>query len=556
MDGTVWFFIILGLGILLAICIAIILCVYFMQKRKRNKVYEVNVAHSCTDTSSRSSDEHETKTGTRNGHIHVFHGMPNEGKIFEAPPPPPLTPEMELEAYNKSKKTPKSPISQTSISSKRSSSSKQRGSNAIVLEIDDDNPSYNPSLPQGIEIGKFRRQSQISNNYETRLEIDGNEVEIVDSSNYSKDSPIDKSSPNDSKKKQHINATTNRPFRIDLPDAINNAASFKTPRHFSPISARAFPQILEKLSENENEQLYAEFELLETVKTGQASIASSAANIRRNRFYDILPFEYNRIILLSRGGRKPDYINASYIEDYTGKHAYIAAQGPIGEDECHGGRRDSTVSDFWRMIWQENIDCIIMLTQCVEGMKPKCSRYWPETPGESMQVDDDLNVNFYCIVEDEHSFQREFVIRNTTFTQDRPRKVLQWHFKQWNDSSSPENAGHLLHFIRQVRTSTHSAPILVHCSAGVGRTGVFIALDQLLDKLESDESMDIFGIVNHLRHQRMNMVQNAEQYCTIYDVIALAVKQKLGQEDKDDLTSLDRNRWLSTVSLSVDNKHI
>lgn len=172
-----------------------------------------------------------------------------------------------------------------------------------------------------------------------------------------------------------------RPFRIDLPDAINNASHFAKPR--PPISARAFPHVLEKLNENENEQLYAEFEvsvtpppikitwlqMLETVRTGQASIASSAANIRRNRFYDILPFEFNRIILLSRGGRKPDYINASYIEDYTGKNAYIAAQGPIGEDECHGGRRDATVADFWRMVWQENIDCIVMLTQCVEGMK-------------------------------------------------------------------------------------------------------------------------------------------------------------------------------------------
>lgn len=172
-----------------------------------------------------------------------------------------------------------------------------------------------------------------------------------------------------------------------------------------------------------------------------------------------------------------------------------------------------------------------------------------------MQVDDDLNLNYYCIVEDEHSFQREFVLYNTTFTQDRPRKVLQWQFKQWNDSEVPQDAGHLLHFLRQVRTSTHAAPIAVHCSAGVGRSGVFIALMELLDKLESEEPIDIFGVVNRLRHQRMNMVQNAEQYCTIYDVLALAVKQKIGQEDKDDLTSLDRNRWLSTVSLSTD-KHI
>lgn len=269
---------------------------------------------------------------------------------------------------------------------------------------------------------------------------------------------------------------------------------------------------------------------------------SSSQTTRRNRFYDIVPFEYNRVVL--KYGHGTDYINASYISDLEGKTTYISAQGPIGENECVGGRRDATISDFWRMILQENVDCIVMLTQLVESMKTKCSAYWPENVGDTMVLNYGMSVNFYCIVEDENSFQREFLVFDES--ESSPKKVLQWHFKGWKDGAAPENKSSLLHFIRQIRVSPHSFPILVHCSAGVGRTGVYMALDQLLNKLENDEEIDVFEMVKHIRGQRPSMVQNIEQYATIYDIISLAVRQKLGQEkEKDDLTSLDRNKWLS-----------
>lgn len=207
------------------------------------------------------------------------------------------------------------------------------------------------------------------------------------------------------------------------------------------------------------------------------------------------------------------------------------------------------MSDFWRLIYQEDIDCIVMLTQLSEGLRTKCSRYWPENPDETMHLDNGLSVKFYCLIEDENSFQREFLLYDDS--SEPPKKVLQWQFKKWNDDYSPDDSLSLLHFIRQVRISPHIRPICVHCSAGVGRSGIFIAIDQLLDNLEQGYNVDVYNVVQHLRQQRPSMIQNIEQYRTIYDVISIAIKQKLGQEDKDELTSLDRNKWLSDDTTSI-----
>lgn len=114
--------------------------------------------------------------------------------------------------------------------------------------------------------------------------------------------------------------------------------------------------------------------------------------------------DYNRVVIKNRPN---DYINASYIKDDYGRIKYIAAQGPIGELETSGGRRDSTVEDFWHMIWQEKVDCVVCLTQCTENLRQKCAMYWPEYADESVKIDEDLSMNLYCYTEDENCFQRE-----------------------------------------------------------------------------------------------------------------------------------------------------
>ncbi|CAD5206718.1 unnamed protein product [Bursaphelenchus okinawaensis] len=277
---------------------------------------------------------------------------------------------------------------------------------------------------------------------------------------------------------------------------------------------------MEKVQENENERLYEEYEKLSKVSTNYSmDVAQSRSQMRKNRFFDALPYDYNRVFL--KGNE--DYINASYIKDANGTVKFIAAQGPIGETETIGGRRDATVSDFWRLVWEQKVDCIVCLTQCVENLRPKCAMYWPEYAGEDVEISDDMSMNLYCYTEDEICFQREIWLEKKGHG---TRKVMQWQFKEWSDATVPAEAESLLTFIETVRASNRKFPVLVHCSAGVGRTGVYLGLEMLLDCLADETVIDVAKTVTELRKQRSNMVQNGEQYIAMYEVIALAIRKK------------------------------
>uniref|UniRef100_A0A914EMS6 Uncharacterized protein n=1 Tax=Acrobeloides nanus TaxID=290746 RepID=A0A914EMS6_9BILA len=246
-------------------------------------------------------------------------------------------------------------------------------------------------------------------------------------------------------------------------------------------------------------------------------------NIRKNRFYDILPYDYNRVKLNHSKLEKTDYINATYVKNDLGQITHIAAQGPIGELETLGGRRDTTIRDFWHMIWQENVECIVMLTLCVEGLRHKCAIYWPENAEEPIKIDDTLQMTMTCITEDEICFQREIKLEKAG---QKPRMIMQWHYKDWLDCTAPENSELLLSFMQKIRKENYNRPKLVHCSAGVGRTGVYICLDLLLDALDKSKHINVFEMVKMLRETRVNMVQTPEQYATIYETIAMAIRQR------------------------------
>uniref|UniRef100_A0A914GVG6 Uncharacterized protein n=1 Tax=Globodera rostochiensis TaxID=31243 RepID=A0A914GVG6_GLORO len=330
-------------------------------------------------------------------------------------------------------------------------------------------------------------------------------------------------------KNQLLAADHQRNGQMAYKQQNGNILSVATP---SP-SPKRFVSKMAKVTENENEQIYGEFETLSqsalsTIRP-RTTEAEMPENIRKNRFYDILPFEFNRVKLRwtsAYGGTdgKGDYINASHIRSKEhGPIQYIAAQGPISESESADGRRVATVRDFWEMIWQEGVDCIVMLTQCNEGGKQKCADYWPEAPGESETISSDLSVHLYCVTDDEICVQRELWMERKGHSR---RKVQQWHFNEWPDATRPARIEVLLDFVQSIRASTKRAPMLVHCSAGVGRTGVFIALDMLLDKLQKEQILDVKETVAWLRTQRIAMVQSAEQYVTIYEAIAMAIRRK------------------------------
>ncbi|XP_069508465.1 receptor-type tyrosine-protein phosphatase T isoform X19 [Ambystoma mexicanum] len=249
-----------------------------------------------------------------------------------------------------------------------------------------------------------------------------------------------------------------------------------------------------------------EYEALPEGQTASWETAKEDENRNKNRYGNIISYDHSRVRLqLVDGDPHSDYINANYLDGYNRPRHYIATQGPMQE----------TVKDFWRMIWQENSASVVMVTNLVEVGRVKCVRYWPD----DTELYGDIKV---ALIETEPL--AEYVIR--TFTVQKKgyheiREIRQFHFTSWPDHGVPCYATGLLGFVRQVKflNPPDAGPIAVHCSAGAGRTGCFIAIDIMLDMAENEGVVDVFNCVRELRSQRVNMVQTEEQYIFVHDAI-------------------------------------
>nr|XP_025873748.1 tyrosine-protein phosphatase non-receptor type 7 isoform X1 [Vulpes vulpes] len=209
----------------------------------------------------------------------------------------------------------------------------------------------------------------------------------------------------------------------------------------------------------------------------------------KDRYKTILPNPQSRVCLgRAQSQEDGDYINANYIRGYDGQEkVYIATQGPM----------PNTVSDFWEMVWQEEVSLIVMLTQLREG-KEKCVHYWPteeETYGPfRIRIQDTKECPEYTV--------RQLSIQH----QEETRPVKHVLFSAWPDHQTPESAGPLLRLVAEVEDSPEAAastgPIVVHCSAGIGRTGCFIATRIGCQQLKARGEVDILGIVCQLRLDR------------------------------------------------------
>ncbi|XP_045154026.1 receptor-type tyrosine-protein phosphatase C [Echinops telfairi] len=233
-------------------------------------------------------------------------------------------------------------------------------------------------------------------------------------------------------------------------------------------------------------------------------------NQNKNRYVDILPYDYNRVELAEiNGDAGSNYINASFIDGFKEPRKYIAAQGP----------RDETVDDFWRMIWEQKATVIVMVTRCEEGNRNKCAEYWP-----SMEQETKTYGNVMVKI---HDLQRcpDYIIQklNITNTKERTagREVTHIQFTSWPDHGVPEDPHLLLKLRRRVKAFSNffSGPVVVHCSAGVGRTGTYIGIDAMLEGLEAENRVDIYGYVVKLRRQRCLMVQVEAQYILIHQAL-------------------------------------
>ncbi|XP_036374999.1 receptor-type tyrosine-protein phosphatase N2-like [Megalops cyprinoides] len=234
-----------------------------------------------------------------------------------------------------------------------------------------------------------------------------------------------------------------------------------------------------------------------------STIAQRDGNAKKNRSNSVLVYDHSRITLKVENNQgSSDYINASPIMDHDPRNpAYIATQGPL----------PSTVADFWQMVWENGCVVIVMLTPLTEKGVKQCYHYWP-----------DEGSNLYHIYEvnlvSEHIWCEDFLVRSfylKNMQTNETRTVTQFHFLTWLNQNVPESSRTLLDFRRKVNKCYRgrSCPIIVHCSDGAGRTGTYILIDMVLNKMaKGAKEIDIAATLEHLRDQRPSMVQTKEQF--------------------------------------------
>lgn len=256
--------------------------------------------------------------------------------------------------------------------------------------------------------------------------------------------------------------------------------------------------------------LVAQFEQLYRRKPGlTVNEARRQENEKKNRYRDISPYDTTRVILTS--AVSGDYINASYVNmEIQGSgiiNRYIACQGPLA----------GTCTDFWEMVWEQQSTLIVMLTTVVEQGRVKCHRYWPRL-NETVEFG---TLQVTCLKEEEtpgFAF-REFTLINTE-TQDE-RHITHMQYLAWPDHGVPDDSTEFLHFVTQVRQARAGMvePTIVHCSAGIGRTGVLILMETAQCLIEANEPVYPLDVVRAMRDQRAMMIQTASQYRFVCEAI-------------------------------------
>lgn len=237
-------------------------------------------------------------------------------------------------------------------------------------------------------------------------------------------------------------------------------------------------------------------------------IGMSEENVHKNRYKNICTYEHSRVQLKTNKGKKHgNYINASHIQGYEGQQKFIASQGPT----------KVMLADFVRMLSEQDVEVVVMLTNLTEEGKKKCEQYWPE--------ENEIKIGDIKIKLATTQVFADYTIRRLQLVQDRrPEKTLtQFHFTSWPDKDVPTTAWSLVDFEQRLSTISSNKPIVVHCSAGVGRTGTFIALHNIIREAMDTGSMDFFTAVQKLRNDRMCMVQTADQYEFLHRAALVAI---------------------------------
>ncbi|XP_022611102.1 receptor-type tyrosine-protein phosphatase S-like [Seriola dumerili] len=289
--------------------------------------------------------------------------------------------------------------------------------------------------------------------------------------------------------------------------------NFQTPGMMShpPIPISELAEHIELLKANDNLRLSQEYESIDPSQQFTWEHSNLEVNKPKNRYANVIAYDHTRVILAPiEGILGSDYINANYIDGYRKQNAYIATQGPLAE----------TFGDFWRMVWEQRAASVVMMTRLEEKSRIKCDQYWPSRGTETygmIQVTllDTMELATFCV--------RTFSLHKSGSSE--RREVRQFQFTAWPDHGVPEYPTPFLNFLRRVKACNppDAGPIIAHCSAGVGRTGCFIVIDAMLERIRHERTVDIYGHVTLMRSQRNYMVQTEDQYSFIHEALLEAV---------------------------------
>lgn len=289
--------------------------------------------------------------------------------------------------------------------------------------------------------------------------------------------------------------------------------NFQTPGMLShpPIPIADMAEHTERLKANDSLKLSQEYESIDPGQQFTWEHSNLEVNKPKNRYANVIAYDHSRVILQPiEGIVGSDYINANYVDGYRRQNAYIATQGPLPE----------TFGDFWRMVWEQRSATVVMMTRLEEKSRIKCDQYWPNRGTETygfIQVTllDTIELATFCV--------RTFSLHKNGSSE--KREVRQFQFTAWPDHGVPEYPTPFLAFLRRVKTCNppDAGPVVVHCSAGVGRTGCFIVIDAMLERIKPEKTVDVYGHVTLMRSQRNYMVQTEDQYSFIHEALLEAV---------------------------------
>ncbi|XP_066030559.1 receptor-type tyrosine-protein phosphatase epsilon-like isoform X4 [Pocillopora verrucosa] len=319
-----------------------------------------------------------------------------------------------------------------------------------------------------------------------------------------------------------------------------------------------------------------EFESLQSVHVKSKTWINSEKpeNQSKNRYNNIVAYDHSRVIL-SLTENEPDshYINGNYVDSFKKVNAYIATQGPMA----------NTIKDFWRMVWEQNCTVVVMITNIIEKGRHKCAMYWPSKQAKS-EAHGPLRVTYLDEEAFAHYTLRRFEVKpvehsthysqykyssrmvtigiNWDATEDevKPMIVCQYHFTGWPDHGAPDHGCEYpaLDFIFKSSAASQegAGPIIVHCSAGVGRSGAYIVIHSMMKRMIEMRDVNIFDFVAQIRQQRNHLVQEECQYIFVHDALLHFIESGFQlsipiDELKDHVQKLRKN-CSSTSGLEVE----